>query len=127
MDEDLRYSTDHCWGAERAGSITVGVTPYLVSRANGDLRCHLPAVGDTLTLAQPFGALEATKLTVDLYAPCEGTVTDVNAAVLEDASLLRRDPWEAGWMLRVRGRLPPLLTAAAYRARFAGASTWKAS
>ena len=41
------------------------------------------------------------KATNDLYSPVTGVVTDVNQALIDDPSLVNKDPYGAGWMVKV--------------------------
>jgi glycine cleavage system H protein len=66
-----------------------------------------------------FGTIEAVKAVSELYAPVAGTVTEVNAALESDPALVNRDPYGAGWMIKLKVRNPAdidqLLTSAAYQ------------
>jgi glycine cleavage system H protein len=67
--------------------------------------------------------VESVKSVSDLYCPVDGEVTEVNAELEDDPSLVNAEPYSAGWMFRVRMAqdangdpvLPPdLLSAAEY-------------
>ena len=109
-----RYSPDHLWIDDDG---RVGVTPFVLEQLETVDAVHLPAMGAALRLATRMGALEGSKSTFDLYAPCDGRVVARNEELLEDAAPLARDP--ETWLVRVeeRGRAR-LLEAAAYLARF---------
>jgi glycine cleavage system H protein len=59
------------------------------------------------------------KAVSDLYSPVGGEVMEVNSEVAGDVSILNDDPYERGWLLKVRvGDLPAdLLDHDAYEAR----------
>ena len=66
-----------------------------------------------------LGTIEAVKAVSELYAPLAGTVTDVNKALEGDPALVNRDPYGAGWMIKVRAKnaaeLNQLLSSEAYK------------
>ena len=108
---DRRYSPDHVWVAEDG---RWGITARLAGWLPAVTRVHLPEVGATLSPAEAFAALEVDKGTFDLFAPARGRVVARNEAVLLDAEACRRAPHEAGWLVRVDGPRPRLLSARAY-------------
>jgi glycine cleavage system H protein len=59
------------------------------------------------------------KAVSELYAPLAGTVTEVNKALEGDPALVNRDPYSAGWMIKLRAKntaeLDQLLTSEAYK------------
>ena len=65
-----------------------------------------------------FGTIEAVKAVSDLFAPLDGTVVAVNAALEDDPSLVNSDPYGAGWMIKMKlsdsADLDGLLDADAY-------------
>jgi glycine cleavage system H protein len=46
--------------------------------------------------------VESVKSVSDLYSPVDGEVTEVNAELEDDPSLVNADPYTGGWMFRVR-------------------------
>ena len=60
------------------------------------------------------------KAVSDVIAPLSGEVIAVNEAVSETPELINEDPYDAGWLVKVRLTDPPrpskLLDAAAYQA-----------
>jgi glycine cleavage system H protein len=66
----------------------------------------LPKVGDTVEAGTRFGEIESVKATSDLYSGVSGTVTAVNGALADDPGLINRDPFNAGWMIKVKVTKP---------------------
>jgi glycine cleavage system H protein len=61
----------------------------------------LPEKGAKLKAGQPFGTIESVKAVSELYAPVNGEVVDVNAALKEKPERVNSDPHES-WMIRVK-------------------------
>src|SRR2546430_15464599 len=121
IPSDLRYSEDHEY-VKRSGNgsiVQVGITNY-AQGALGDVGyVALPKVGATLARRDVFGTIEAVKAVSELYAPVAGTVTEVNPALEGDPALVNRDPYGAGWMIKLKVKTPAdidhLLTSEAYK------------
>ena len=62
----------------------------------------LPAPGTDVTAGEPCGEVESVKSVSDLYSPVDGEVTEVNAELEGDPSLVNAEPYAAGWLFRVR-------------------------
>jgi glycine cleavage system H protein len=67
---------------------------------------------------ESFGTIEAVKAVSDLYSPVRAEVLESNAALDDDPGLVNTDPYEAGWMIRIRvldtAELDDLMDATAY-------------
>jgi glycine cleavage system H protein len=98
----LRYLPTHEWADVQGDVCTVGITQYAVEQLTDVTHLQLPAVGKAVTAGQPFGEIESVKAVFDLNAPVSGTVTEKNAAVEKDPSLVNQDPYGKGWMIRIK-------------------------
>ena len=114
--EHLRYTAEHEWIAVVGDTATIGVTAFAAEQLGDIVFVGLPAVGDVVAAGSICGELESTKSVSDLYAPVEGTVTEVNAEVVDDPALVNAAPFDGGWLFRVELALAPtdLLTASEY-------------
>lgn len=112
QDVWLRFETDGC--------ATIGAT-HLVSE-HGQFMFFSPRpAGTTLAIDRSLGVMETAKSAIAIHAPLSCTVLASNAAVEDDASLVVRAPYGAGWLFRIRPTAleterAALLDAAQYRA-----------
>ena len=117
---DLRYAKSHEWLRPAAdGTALVGITDYAQSSLGDITFVQLPTVGATLAAGATFGVVESVKAASDLYAPVACTVLEVNGDLDSAPETVNREPYGAGWMLKVKlaGPVPAeLLDAAAYAA-----------
>jgi glycine cleavage system H protein len=44
--------------------------------------------------------MESVKTAADVYAPCEGVVTDVNSAIEKDPSIVNKSAEKDGWLFK---------------------------
>ncbi|HVS30817.1 MAG TPA: glycine cleavage system protein H [Thermoanaerobaculia bacterium] len=69
--------------------------------AGGVSRIDVPARGQWIRQGQKIIAMQKDGFELDLVSPIEGTVVDVNDAVLTDPNVTRADPYGHGWLLKV--------------------------
>lgn len=121
---NLRYAKSHEWlKPEGDGTATVGITDYAQASLGDITYVQLPKVGTVLKAGEVFGVVESVKAASDLYLPVAGTVTAVNDALNQAPETVNLQPYEGGWMLKLKLANPAdtgaLLDAAAY-AKLAG-------
>ena len=119
---DLLYTEEHEYVklTEDAEVVVVGITDYAQGELGDVVYVDLPEVGATFARMDVFGTIEAVKAVSELFCPTSGEVIEINEALEGDPSLVNKDPYGEGWMikLRIRGRsdLDPLLSASDYAA-----------
>ena len=117
--ENLKYTKDHEWMRVEGEVGWIGVTDYAQGELGDVVFVELPAVGSKLEQGKSFGTIEAVKAVSDLYAPVTGEVVETNKEVADSPEVVNKEPYERGWMVKVRianpTELSALLDAAAYR------------
>jgi glycine cleavage system H protein len=118
----LRYLETHEWADIQGGVCTVGITQYAVDQLTDVTHLQLPTVGAAVTAGKPFGEIESVKAVFDLNAPVSGTILEVNDAVRKDPAIINADPYDKGWMIKIKltdGKLDHLLTLEQYQKQVA--------
>lgn len=121
IPKDLLYTEEHEYvkATDDDGIVAIGITDYAQGELGDVVYVSLPKVGDTFDAHQSFGTIEAVKAVSELFMPVAGEIVEVNGALDADPAAINRDPYGAGWMVRVRVKdassVPALLDAAAYR------------
>jgi glycine cleavage system H protein len=117
--ENFRYTKEHEWVLDEAGTATIGITDHAQSELGDIVYVDLPKVGDKITQGASFGSVESVKAVSDIYAPCTGEVVAINEALTSAPETLNQDPHAAGWLVKVKLSAPEeigkLLTAAEYQ------------
>jgi glycine cleavage system H protein len=49
-----------------------------------------------------MGEIESLKVISDLVAPANGEVVEINQAVRKDSALVNNEPYDGGWLERVK-------------------------
>jgi glycine cleavage system H protein len=118
IPQDLRYTKEHEYLKTAGDIVVIGITDYAQGELGDVVYVDLPKVGATFTGMQVFGTIEAVKAVSDLYCPVSGEVVETNGALEGDPALVNRDPYGAGWMIKLKAKNPAdlaqLLTAADY-------------
>ena len=120
---DLHYTRDHEWVRVAGDEATVGITAYAAEQLGDIVFVELPDIGRPIDQFATFGVVESVKAVSDLFAPVGGEVLETNAALTGQPELVNSDPYEGGWMVRLRladpAQLDALLDAPAYDALIA--------
>jgi glycine cleavage system H protein len=115
---DLLYSKEHEWVRVDGDSATIGITNYAQNSLGDVVYVELPKVGATIDQFGNVGVIESVKAVSDLFTPMSGEVLEVNEELENDPAAVNRDPYGAGWLLKMRltdpGETKNLLSAAEY-------------
>ncbi len=112
---DLKYTKTHEWvRREEDDAVSIGITEYAINELSDIIFLELPEPGTELKKDAPFGAVESVKAVFDLNSPVSGTVVETNTALSDRPETLNQDPYEEGWMVRLKmedpGELDELLS-----------------
>lgn len=100
--QDLLYSKEHEWVKLDGDTATVGITDYAQNSLGDIVYVELPKVGASVKQFGNVGVIESVKAVSDLFTPISGEVIEVNPALESDPAAVNRDPYGAGWLLKVR-------------------------
>ena len=116
--DDLLFTKDHEWVRREGDTATVGITDYAQSELGDIVFVELPEVGSPVQAGHEFGTVESVKAVSEIFAPVSGAVIEVNASLRETPEVVNTDPYQKGWILKVKSSKPDefkaLLTAKAY-------------
>lgn len=101
---NLFFTPEHEWilvGDD--GTATIGITDHAQAELGDVVFVEFPAIGSVLAIGSSAGVVESTKAVSDLYCPVAGTVSEVNAALAEDPTIVNADPQGAGWFFKLTG------------------------
>jgi glycine cleavage system H protein len=117
--QDLLYHHEHDWARVEGEEATFGITWYAQDKLGEVVFFEPPAIGTAITADGSYAEIESVKAVSDVYAPLSGEVIAVNEAVNQTPELINEDPYDAGWLIKVKlsdsGEVEKLLDAAAYQ------------
>ncbi|HSR91315.1 MAG TPA: glycine cleavage system protein GcvH [Gemmatimonadales bacterium] len=121
---DLLYTPEHEYVRKSGDVVEIGVTDYAQGELGDVVFVELPKPGTTFERMGVFGTVEAVKAVSELFCPLSGEVVEANTALDTDPAAINRDPYGAGWMIKLRPRDPAelstLLSAAQYQQKIGG-------
>ena len=119
IPQELRYTKDHEWLRIENGEAVVGITDFAQSELGDIVFIDINSQGQELKSEEVFGTVEAVKTVSDLFMPVSGTITEFNAALGDEPALVNSDPYNKGWMVRIKlkdaAEVDGLLTADQYK------------
>lgn len=96
----LKYTAEHEWLDVDGSTATIGITAYAAEQLGDVVYVDLPDVGSSVAVGRVVGEIESTKSVGELFAPVDGTVVEVNQAVIDEPSLVNDDAFDA-WLIKV--------------------------
>jgi glycine cleavage system H protein len=117
---DLRYTTDHEWIKVTGNTALVGITDFAQGELGDIVFVEIETVGSHLDKGSTFGTIEAVKTVSDLFIPVSGKVLEVNGKINESPEIINKDPFGAGWLIKMEiddpAQVNDLMDAGAYAA-----------
>jgi glycine cleavage system H lipoate-binding protein len=103
VPENLRYHPGHTWAlSESPNLVRVGMDDF-ASKLTGKIEhIMLPQRGQWIRQGQKLCTIHRDGCGVDMISPIEGTVSDINEAIVRNPKLALRDPYGEGWLLTVQ-------------------------
>jgi glycine cleavage system H lipoate-binding protein len=103
VPENLSYHPGHTWAlSESPNLVRVGMDDFASKLVGNIERITLPQRGRWIRQGQKLWTIFRDGKSVDMVSPIEGTITDINEAVVKDPSLAHKDPFGEGWLVAVQ-------------------------
>ena len=102
LPANLAYHPGHAWALRESPKLVrVGLDDF-AARLLGEIDgVELPARGRWLRQGEKGWMVDRRGHRFEVLSPIEGEVVEVNPKVVEDPSLLRKDPYGVGWLVAV--------------------------
>ena len=114
---DLNYTRAHEWVRLQGDIATIGITDHAQEELSDVVFVELPDLGD-IEKASPVAVVESVKAASDIYAPISGEIIEVNSDLVSDPAKINTDPYDTGWIFKIRVSSPDqingLMDAASY-------------
>jgi len=117
---NLKYTASHEWvKTEADGTVSVGITEHAQELLGDMVYVEAPAAGRHLKAREECAVVESVKAAADVYAPINGTVTEINGNLDSSPEDINSDPYGA-WIFKMKpdnaADVDALLDAAGYQA-----------
>lgn len=115
---NLKYTKDHEWIDAAEETATVGITFFAQKELGDVVFVELPEIGKKVKAGDEFGTIESVKAISEIYSPASGEVVEVNESLRDEPEKINKDPYAAGWILKLRltspAELDDLMDSGAY-------------
>ncbi len=103
VPENLRYHAGHTWAlSESRDLVRVGLDDFASKLVGKMESIALPQRGRWIRQGQKIWTIFRDGKSVDMVSPIEGTVSDINEAVMKNPELAKKDPYGEGWLVTVQ-------------------------
>ncbi|CDF77949.1 glycine cleavage system H protein [Formosa agariphila KMM 3901] len=120
IPSELKYTKDHEWVKIEGDVATIGITDFAQSELGDIVYVEVETLDETLAIEEVFGTVEAVKTVSDLFLPLSGEIIEFNDTLEDEPELVNSDPYESGWMIKLKfsnpDELETLLSDADYKA-----------
>jgi len=100
--ENLYYTKSDEWLKVEDNIGIIGITDYAQDQLGDIVYLEKVEMGKKLKQGEILTTIESVKAVSDVYAPVNGEVTEVNEKLLDDASIINKDPYGEGWIAKIK-------------------------
>ena len=102
VPDQMRYHPGHTWLLEDRPGLTRVGADALAARVIGRIeKIEVPKTGRWVRQGQKALTFWSAGEKVELVSPVEGEVVEINSEAIKDPTLLSKDPYGRGWLIKV--------------------------
>ena len=102
IPDDCFYTKGHVWIKPEEDSQLVGVTEPLLRTIGPVVSLALLDADDPIMPDIPWGEVEGSRATHQLFLPREAQILEVHDELLWSFEQLEKDPYGEGWLMRIK-------------------------
>lgn len=99
--KNLYYTKSDEWLEVKNDIGTIGITDYAQDQLGDIVYLEKIKKGKKLKQGEALTTIESVKAVSDVNTPVTGEVIEVNEKVIEDASIINKDPYGEGWIAKI--------------------------
>ena len=100
--ENLYYTKSDEWLKVEDNIGTIGITDYAQDQLGDIVYLEKVDKGKRLKRGENLTTIESVKAVSDVNIPVTGEVVEANLKVIEDASIINKDPYGEGWIAKIK-------------------------
>ncbi len=100
-EDEVKNFMGYLWMKEEDGIVTIGINESGLEDFTEIQSIDFPSEGEKVEAEVACATIETDDGPLDIYAPVDGTVLEVNGQAVDDPSLILEDPYEEGWLIRI--------------------------
>ena len=99
---DKKFSKQHEWISVEGDIATVGITKHAAEMLGDVVFVELPEKGKSVEKEGQAGVVESTKAASDIYTPITGKIVETNQSIVDDPSVVNKDPEDSAWFFKIK-------------------------
>jgi glycine cleavage system H protein len=99
--KNLYYTKSDEWLKVEDDIGTVGITDYAQDQLGDIVYLEKTKKGKKIKQGEALTTIESVKAVSDVKTPVTGEVIEVNEKVIEDASIINKEPYGEGWIAKI--------------------------
>ena len=117
----LKYAKTDEWVKVDGDEATIGISDFAQDQLSDVVYVEVMVdEDDSVSKGDTVATVESVKAAADVNFPASGTITEINEDLADQPELLNSDPYEAGWIVKMKledpAELDALMDAEAYEA-----------
>jgi len=100
--ENLYYTKSDEWLKAEDDIGTIGITDYAQDQLGDIVYLEKIEKGKKLKQGETLTTIESVKAVSDVNTPVAGEVSEVNEKLLDDTSIINKDPYGEGWIAKIK-------------------------
>ncbi|MCA8884582.1 MAG: glycine cleavage system protein GcvH [Rhodobacteraceae bacterium] len=98
----MKFTEEHEWlRADDDGVIVVGITEHAATQLGDLVFVELPEPDTEVAKDDEVVVIESVKAASDILAPMDGTIIEVNEALVDNPALVNEDPMGEAWFFKM--------------------------
>ncbi len=102
IPSDLKYTKSHEWVRIAGDTATIGISDHAQAELTDIVFVELPEGGREVKAGEACAVVESVKTASDIYAPVSGKILESNKTVVDDPSLVNKEPYAGGWFFKIK-------------------------
>ncbi|MFW9909724.1 MAG: glycine cleavage system protein H [Candidatus Thorarchaeota archaeon] len=93
-----KYSDNDFWVRVEGESVRIGASDFLQQMMSDVYFVDLAEPGTHVDMFDDAGAMESTKILVEIIVPVSGTIVESNESLVDSPELINESPYDRGWL-----------------------------
>ncbi len=103
LADDFLYHQGHSWAMpENTEVVRVGIDDFAQKLLGKPTDIQLPKVGSRIVQGEKAWKLQFNGKSINILSPVNGKVVEINKDILHEPELLNKDPYQKGWLLKIK-------------------------
>lgn len=109
IPEDRAYTQNHEWISIDTEVVVMGLTEPILKQMGDLIALELPEPEDVMLRGFPIAVAESLHKLHEILPPADAEILEVNKELEWDLDTLSEDPYDRGWLLKIKVDSPEQL------------------